>query len=251
MPPICFHLGIAEETIARLRHPVIDQNRGRYFFGSTTPDIRFFISAEREETHFLSLDADEGESGVSHIFDSYPELRNDANLNAATKSFVLGYLSHLVTDEAWIYRIYRPFFGKSSSLAGDPTANLMDRLLQYDLDRKERLNSSNISAIRQEIVDSESADVDIGFIDISALKKWREFVFVSTTRKANWEDFRVFAEKYMIWMRQVSEDRIEDFFNSFDERLEQVLELVPEEEILAFREKAIADSVRVAREYLG
>lgn len=251
MPPICLHLGIAEETIARLHHPVIDQNRGSYFFGSTTPDIRFFISADREETHFLPLDANEGESGVSHIFEIYPELKCDANLNTATKSFILGYLSHLVTDEAWIYKIYRPYFGKHSSLAGDPRANLLDRLLQFELDRQERLNSGSISTIRQEIVDSESENVDIGFIDVSSLKKWREFVFVSTIRKANWEDFRIFAEKYMIWMRQVSEDGIEDFFNSFDERLEQVLELVPEEEIRAFREKAIADSVRVAREYLG
>ena len=234
-----------------LCHPVIDEYRGSFYLGSTTPDIRFFINAEREDTHFLALDANEGESGVRHIFKSHPHLGSDANLNDATRSFIVGYLSHLVTDEAWICRIYRPFFGESSLLHDDPMASLLDRLLQFELDCRERINSSSISIIRQAIVDSADAGVDIGFIDAQSLGKWREFVFISTTRKPNWEDFRRFAEKYLIWMRHVSSDGMADFFSSFDARLEQVLKIVPEAEIRRFREQAVADSVSVAREYLG
>jgi len=232
-----------------LRHPVVDENRGSYYLGSTAPDIRFFIATGREETHFLSLDSEEGASGVKRMFEAYPELVEDANLSAATKSFIAGYLSHLVTDEAWIYRIYRPFFGKSSPLGGDPMANLLDRVLQFELDRRERLNSSSISMIRKDLLGSTSG-IAVSFIDNLRLERWREFVFIATTRKSNREDFRFFAERYLVWMREIAPEELETFFASFDARVEQVLRMVPQEPLQAFREQSIEDSVRVAEEYL-
>ena len=232
-----------------MRHPVVDENRGSYYLGSTAPDIRFFIASGREETHFLPLDSEEGASGVERMFEAYPELVEDANLSAATKSFVAGYLSHLVTDEAWIYRIYRPFFGKSSPLGGGPMANLLDRVLQFELDRRERLNSSSISTIRRDLLDS-TAGIAVGFIDRFSLERWREFVSIATTRKSNREDFRFFAERYLIWMREIAPEEQKTFFASFDARVEQVLRMVPEEPLRAFREQSIEDSVRVAEEYL-
>ena len=250
MPPICLHLGIAEEAIERLHHPVVDGNRGNYYLGSTAPDIRIFVGAGREETHFLPLESEEGKSGIKHMFQAHPELIEEADLNAATKSFVAGYLSHLVTDEAWIYRIYRPFFGKESPVGGNPMANLLDRVLQFELDRSERLNNKDMSVIRTEL--NGSADgVALSFINASNLKRWSEFVFMATTRKANWEDFRHFAEKYLIWMRYIAPEEQETFFASFDERREQVLRMVPRDQLQAFREQSIVNSVKAAKEYLG
>ena len=250
MPPICLHLGIAEEAIERLHHPVVDGNRGSYYLGSTAPDIRFFIGAGREETHFLPLESGEGKSGVKLMFQAHPELIEEADLNVATKSFVAGYLSHLVTDEAWIHQIYRPFFGKSSPEGGNPMANLLDRVLQFELDRSERLNNKDMSVIRTEL--NGSADgVAVSFINASKLKRWGEFVFMATTRKSNWEDFHHFAEKYLIWMRHIASEEQETFFASFDERCEQVLRMVPREQLQAFREQSIVNSVKAAKEYLG
>ncbi len=250
MPPICLHLGFAEEAMARLRHPIVDQNRGSYYLGSTTPDIRFFISAGREETHFLSLESEEGASGVQPMFEAHPELAGNSTVSPSTRAFVAGYLSHLVTDEAWIYRIFRPFFGGLSRLSGDPMANLYDRVLQFELDRRERENSGGIAQIRHELADS-TARVDVGFIDLTSLNRWREFVSVATTRKFNWGDFRRFADRYLVWMQQIAPGEVESFFDSFDKSLEQVMGIVPEERLLEFRKQSIADSVRVAEEYLG
>ncbi len=250
MPPICLHLGIAEEAIERLHHPVVDGNKGSYYLGSTAPDIRFFVGAGREETHFLPLESEEGRSGIKHMFRAHPELIENTDLSPATKAFVAGYLSHLVTDEAWIYRIYRPFFGKSSSVGGNPIANLLDRVLQFEIDRSERLNSKNMAEIRIEL--NGSADgVAVSFIDASNLKRWSEFVLTITTRKANWEDFHHFAEKYLIWVRQISPEERESFFASFEERREQVLKMVPREQLQTFREQSIVNSVKAAKEYLG
>lgn len=138
----------------------------------------------------------------------------------------------------------------SSSLGGNPMANLLDRLLQFDLDCRERLNNKSMAVIRGEL-SAPIFEWDIGFIDASSLKKWRELVFMATTRKANWEDFRLFAEKYLIWMQQIAHEELETFFTSFDARLEQVWRMVPGERLKAFREQSVAESVRAAGEYLG
>lgn len=249
MPPICFHLGIAEEAISRLRHPTVVQDRGSFFLGCTAPDIRFFIGATRDETHFFPLDSEEPVSGVKLMFEAHPELDQHSGLSAATRSFVAGYLSHLVTDEAWIIKIYRPFFGKESSLGGDAMANLLDRLLQFELDRRERLNCNNITTILKELADS--ASMEVSFIDDSNLARWRDFVLAVTTRKLSPEDFRSFAERYLTYVHQIAPAQVEDFFASFDSRLEDVLAMVPEETIREFRQQSITDSVRAAREYLA
>ena len=250
MPPLCIHLGIAVETVPKLCHRIIDENLGSYYLGATAPDIRVLINADREDTHFLSLDSVCGATGVTPMLEAYPELSGNANVNAATRSFVAGYLSHLVTDEAWIYLIYRPFFGKSSQLKNDPMANLLDRLLQFELDRRERLNSESMSLVRAELANSTSG-IDISFIDAPSLRMWSEIAYMTTTRDANWEQLRLSAEKYFLWMRNITPENRDDFFDSFDERMQQVIDMVPEEKIQEFRERSIADSVKVVREYLG
>jgi hypothetical protein len=249
VPPICLHLGIAKEAVARLWSPILNENQGSFYLGSTAPDIRYFIDATREETHFLSLDGEDRKSGVEAMFAAHPELNKDADLNDATRSFVAGYLSHLVTDEAWIRLVYRPYFGESSPLGGAPEANLLDRLLQYELDRQERLDNVCMSAIRAQLNDS-AAGVAVSFIDGQSLERWREFVFMASTRKSSWEDFRRFAEKYLMWMRQIAPEKRDKFFGSFDDRLAEVLRMVSQERLQSFREKSVVDSVKVALEYL-
>ena len=250
MPPICLHLGIAQRAISGLQHWIVNENQGSYYLGSTVPDIRSFIDASREETHFLSLECEDGASGVKAMFKAHPELNHDANLNPATQAFVAGYLSHLVTDEAWIYQIYRPFFGKLSPLKGEPVANLMDRILQFELDRRERLATGNMAAIRTYLDDATSG-ITVSFIDGPSLARWREFVSGVMTRKASWEGFRYFAERNLSWMQQIPAEEREVFFTSFNTRVNQVVEMVSEEKLLQFREQSITDSVRVAREYLA
>jgi hypothetical protein len=170
-------------------------------------------------------------------------------MSATTRSFIAGYLSHLVTDEAWIYQVYRPFFGESSPLGGGPMANLYDRVLQFELDRRERANGDSFSRIRREL-DNSTSGIEVDFIDPASLNMWLEFVSAATDRKYHWEDFRRFAGKYLIGVRQIAVDDLEAFFASFNERLEQVMEIVPDERLREFREQSIADSVRVAEEYL-
>src|SRR3972149_1087258 len=127
MPPLALHMTIAKGVADQLRTASLDDERGNLYVGSTAPDIRVLTRWERERTHFFDLANFDEQSGVAGFFGSYPTLAEASVLNAATASFVVGYLTHLVTDEMWIGRIYRPFFGERSALGGSLRANVMDR----------------------------------------------------------------------------------------------------------------------------
>ena len=72
------------------------------------------------------------------MFELYPELadRGFSN-NPATRSFVLGYVSHLTADEVWITTMFRPHFSSDKTLAEtDEEAQIWDRPVQLDMDRQ-------------------------------------------------------------------------------------------------------------------
>ncbi|MFC2058806.1 zinc dependent phospholipase C family protein [Chloroflexota bacterium] len=250
MPPIFIHLGIAREAASQLGHPIVEQSLGSYLLGATAPDIRFTIGATREETHFIHLDSEEGESGVTHLFEAHPELSLTADMNVATQSFIAGYLSHLVTDEAWIDEIYRPFFGRESLFGNDPMANLLDRGLQFELDRREQSCIDDMEGIGAELSCADCGVV-LNFIDTLDLKRWREFIITAVSRDITWERFRTFARRYLVSVQNVRIDDVPPLLASLEGRLKQVLEAVPKERVRAFRDHSITTSVAIAREYLG
>ena len=249
MPPVCLHLGIAKEAIERLQHPVALQNQGSYLLGSTTPDIRIITAATREETHFFDLVNDFYGSSIEGFFDKYPHLHEVAKLNSPTKAFVCGYLSHLVTDEVWICEIYRPFFGEGSALSDDPQANILDRALQFELDRRERLDQKKMSAFQALLADSDKG-VETGFVDAATLRQWQEFVSTAVGREPGWDRFPIFAQRFLLAQQKVDPEQLEVFLASLRSKLEEILEHVSARQLDAFREKSIAESVRVAGEYL-
>jgi hypothetical protein len=51
-------------------------------------------------------------------------------------------------------------------------------------------------------------------------------------------------------MRHIALEEQEAFFASFDVRREQVLKMVPQEQLQAFRKQSIVNSVKAAKEYL-
>lgn len=250
MPPLCLHLGIAKEAAELLHHSIIDQNLGSYLVGATLPDVHLIIGASREETHFFDLEKECLESGATLIFEAYPNLAKGSKLDAKTRSFVSGYLSHLVSDEIWIVDIYRPFFSSSSPLSGDPMANMLDRVLQFELDRREREDKRRMEEIRGQIYDWEPR-VDIGFIDGPTLREWRDFICTAATREPTWAFFRFFAQRFSLPRQKIDAEQLEQFLSSMPARLEWAIKYVTQERLTAFREKAISESVAIAKEYLG
>src|SRR3990172_12629163 len=99
MPPLGLHMTVARDLARELKQPAVEAERGAYYLGATTPDIRVITRWDRAHTHFFDLDDFDEQSGVHRLFEDQPALRNAASLDAATAAFMAGYISHLVMDE--------------------------------------------------------------------------------------------------------------------------------------------------------
>ena len=131
MPNLPMHIHLAHEVAQQLDRGYVYDHLGCFYLGSTAPDIRAMTKGPREQTHFAPLSVEEVGAGARTMFQSYPELVDEAGASPATKSFLLGYLSHLAADETWITSVYRPNFDLSveaTRLTGDQVqADIWDR----------------------------------------------------------------------------------------------------------------------------
>ncbi|MBI2906871.1 MAG: zinc dependent phospholipase C family protein [Chloroflexi bacterium] len=249
MPPLCLHLGIADEVARTLGRPVVLENLGLFLLGATSPDIRLITGASREDTHFLPLDADFAESSVQCLFRIHPALAESQALDRRTRAFVAGYVSHLITDDAWILDIYRPFFGKKAGV-GDGLGNMMDRALQYELDRRERMDRDKMTRC-QTLLEGLSLGASIAFFGADALQKWRRFVWTAAGREPSWDRFRSFAERFLLSSGKVEAEHLHAFLRSLPDMLRQTIDLVGEERLNVFRRRVVSDAARAAEEYLS
>lgn len=173
MPLLGLHMTVAREIAAEIKSRQIDAERGAYYLGSTTPDIRALTRWDRARTHFFRLDEFGHQDGVQGLFEDQPSLRDASALDAATAAFMAGYISHLILDEAYICEIYRPFFGVGSTLSDELMANVMDRLLLYHLDRQEREDAPALDEIGRALGET-SAEIAVDFIAREDLRQWRD-----------------------------------------------------------------------------
>ena len=188
MPSLGSHLASAYGLADRLGHPHIDADRGAYYLGSTAPDIRVLLKVDRRHTHFFDLENFEAQDSVAQMFEQHPHLGEAAGLDPGTRAFVAGYLTHLLMDEHYIQTIYRRFFGERSTLGGDLWANILDRALQYEMNRRELEDEAALGEIRTAI-DATEAAIAVGFIESRLWPEWRDFTRGITHQRPDWERF--------------------------------------------------------------
>lgn len=196
MPPLALHTFLARQVADLLRLPALEAQRGNLYLGSTAPDIRILTRWERQRTHFFDLERFDEQSGVRAFFDTHPLLADASVLTPATASFVAGYVTHLVMDEHWIVRVYRPFFGRRSPLGGTLRANIMDRALQFGLDCERRNDDELMVHVLGSIARSE-LDLDLGFIDRDTLRQWHRVIMDFVGQPPDWERFRTRAARHL------------------------------------------------------
>lgn len=249
MPPLALHTVIAKEVADRLRLRILDEERGNLYLGSTAPDIRVITRWERERTHFFDLGNFEEQSGVSGLFQVYPRLARPASLSRATATFVAGYLTHLVMDETWINTIYRPFFGQRSPLGGDLRANIMDRALQFSLDRERRSDRHLMAHVLNEVARSDLS-LEVEFIDGETLRRWQEVILDVVKRPPGWERFRYAAGRHLREAGIESPEAFEEFVRSLPDLVEETLRYLTPERVQAFVEDSLNGSQETVKEYL-
>ncbi len=246
MPYPRMHMTVARELAREVGHRFLECNPGAYYLGATTPDVRAITRWERERTHFFNLNNFDEQSGVAAIFEAYPDLASPGRLNESTVAFLCGYISHLEMDEAWICEVYRPAFGERSLLKGGPLANILDRVLQFELDRRGH-EPHVVDAIRRDLLASD-LDIEAGFIDRETLGRWRDLSAESVVREP---DLRRLASRHLAAYGVESDADIDQFLRDVPDLLEQSIREVTPERLAAFEERSRRRAIEAIREYLS
>ena len=248
MPNLATHIDLAQQAAGRLQHPTIEANVGHFLLGSTTPDVRAISRGSREDYHFAPLDFDEVGAGVSGLFNAYPGLRDVGEHNGQTVAFVAGYMTHLIADEVWIQDMYRPYFGNDNAFADATTANVMDRAVQLDLDRRVW---HAFDAARGSL-HGATEKVEIGFIDRDILDEWLGWVFTVGDRGFSWDRLRFMAKRVSRGDASHPAHRIaEEFLAGMPDSLEALYLLVPSEDVDRYRERTVDALVREVDRFLS
>jgi hypothetical protein len=136
MPPITLHMVVARQVAQELGHEDVPHDSGAFLLGATSPDIRVITRQDRFSTHFFDLNEHNHQDSVASFLETHGRLAQPENLNPATRAWATGYITHLVMDEQYITNVYRQYFARHDELGGSMRANVMDRLLQFDLERQ-------------------------------------------------------------------------------------------------------------------
>ena len=171
MPQLGSHLYSAYAIAEMLDCQEIDRARGAYFLGATAPDVRVITRNDRAVTHFFDLAEYGVQDSVGRMFREYPDLEFGSDSEQDYVAFILGYITHLVLDELFISEVYRPIFAPVAEMIGGPRANLLDRVMQYEVDRVDRTNQSAMESVTKSLRTSFSLP-NLPFIEQESLLEW-------------------------------------------------------------------------------
>lgn len=246
MPNPATHMEMAYHAALLVDAPVLTANMGCYLLGSTAPDIRVITGKGREPYHFASLDFDEVGAGIAGMFARHPQLAVTGH--GPTRSFVAGYVTHLVLDETWITQMYRPFFGKDGVFKMEAEGAVMDRVMQLELDF---LALEELNALTTHL-SNFSDSVEIPFIDGHTLAAWHRWVTNFVTQEFSWERLRFMALRISRGDESHAAHRIADqFIRGLPDTLGWLHDTVSREKLEEFKRDAIADMVLRVKEHLA
>lgn len=249
VPHLPAHIQLSLWTADRIKEPALAQHRGAFVLGGTAPDITAMTKNRRDLTHFTSLELSEVGSGVRRLFEKNPRLAEPSRLNGATRFFLAGYINHLVADETWILDIYRPHFGKKKAFDHYARPTIWDRALQLELDRRAREELEGMSMVPA-LLDQAEEGVDIGFIDAETLARWRLWVSDFSQWDFTWDRLRYHVRR--MHRDDEAADRLaQEFLRDMPGSLQEVLTMVPGEELACYQEKTVRTTLQLVREYLG
>ncbi len=250
MPPITLHMVLARQVALDLGEATIASAEGAFLIGATTPDIRVITRQDRFSTHHFDLNVHESQDSVKAFFAENIGLDDPADLNPETAAFVAGYVSHLVLDEQYITGIYRPFFAQHEELGGAIRANVMDRLLQFDLDRE----YGNDAEVKRHLCDALSCSVEniqAGFVESDTLERWRQVTVDVASHEMDWDRMRGMISNHLRRSGLDEGETLSGFLDSLPELLDATITHITSAEIDAFvRRSTEAARTAVAR-YLG
>lgn len=249
VPSLGSHLGRADTVAERLHADAVDRYRGPFYLGATAPDIRVMLGIDRAHTHFFALDDFEPQDSFARLLEAHPHLRDAAALDAPTRAFLAGYATHLLLDEHYIQRVYRLCFGERSPLAGDLRANVLDRALQYELNRRELGDHETMSRVRTALAGC-AMPAGLGFIEQDALVRWLDIAVDIAHQEPTFERFPRMITRHME-RAGYGEPEIERVLADARVLIDEAFAQAGAERVRAFLDEAVEVATARVSEYLS
>ncbi len=250
MPPIFMHMAVARDIRELMAQQPLNEEPGAFFLGATTPDIRVLTRGDRRDTHFFDLENTEHQDSVAEFFRLHSRLSRADQLDRQTMAFICGYITHLVLDESYIVSMYRPYFGQLSALGGDMNANMMDRLLQYELNRRRLETQEHVDEIRRSLEQCHLA-VNVGFLDSETLQRWQQVAIDITRHPPDWNRFRHQGGRHLAQAWMEDPESYDEFLQTVPDLLQRTIEHVSTAQVDAFIDRSREQAITVVKRFLG
>ncbi len=251
MPNLPMHIYICQQVATELDWGYLHDHPGAAYLGSTTPDIRAMTKWDRGRTHFSDLTVDHVGAGVERMFEMYPDLAGSDNaLTPQTRSFLLGYISHIIADEVWITTMFRPYFTPENRVTDtEVEAHIWDRALQLDMDRLALSENGGLTTENDAIAAVDTLPA-LEFLQDELIDEWRGWVARLLGWDFTWERLKR-ALNRMYRDNEEVQQVVDGFLAQMPDSLERVYQRVPHELIDDYRQRVIDESIIQAREYLS
>ena len=248
MPNLPTHIQLAISAADRLRHADLDSNLGYFYLGATSPDIRALTKRARSEYHFVELDFEGIGDGVEAMFAAYPELMEAGERDGPMRAFIAGYISHLMADESYIVKMFRPYFRDPGAFESPTMAKVWDRALQLDFDRSV-WDDARRSIAR---VDADAHNVHIRFLPQEDLLEWQKWVARVLEGGFSWERLRFMARRISAGDEtHTAHDYADRFIESVDGSLQILYDHVPKSYVEEFKAEVVDTIVDSLKDYLS
>ncbi len=251
MPPITLHMVLARQVATSLGLDDLASQPGAYLLGATSPDIRVLTRQDRYSTHFFDLNSDDHQDSVGAFFGTHARFLDPASLNQETRAWVAGYIGHLAMDEQYITNIYRRFFAAHDALGGQIRANVMDRLLQFDLDRA----YGNDPDLKKDLVEALACTVEgidvAGFVDHETLERWRKVTTDVAMRTMDWERMRSMVSNHLRFSGLEEGETLAEFLDGLPGLMDETIAHVTNDEVDGFVRRSTEAAITVIERYLS
>jgi len=250
MPNLPMHIHLANTVAEQLGRGYVFDHKGAYYLGSTAPDIRAMTRWPREQTHFAPLSVEQVGTGTKTMFSLHPELRED--MSPASQAFLAGYVCHLAADEVWITSVFRRHFdtAEDSRLTNDQVeANIWDRAMQLDMDRQ-ALPQLSGCANPENWLSCSDHDVSMPFFEDGLLTEWKDRVGRFPVWEFTWDRLKGALNRLYRDDEEV-QTTVERFLNGMPGNMEQLYQKVPEADVSACQERALAATITLVKEFIS
>ena len=252
MPNLPTHIYFALSSLDGIKVNFLNEQTQAYILGSTSPDIRAITKKNRSVYHFVELDFESVGEGIANLKSQYPKWENLSNCDDETKAFMMGYVSHLVLDETYITKVFRPYFMNKDIFPIISERLIWDRVFQLFLDIKywDDQVKTNSNLLRD-----YSVNIDVDFMLNEPVKEWKDLMLKLVSDSVfNWDRLTSMSKR-IARRDNINESDlakvIERFLVNPQEGINNIMEKLPDNLVSDFENNSNENINSFVNEFIG